>query len=198
VWLGLGLAGCATVATSVGGNGVQTHLLAIAPVPGRDPVSGTGPRSGPSLLVPQPVVRGGLDSRRMVYIARPYELSYFARNEWADAPARMLQPLLVQALEGSGAFRAVVSASSSAAVDVRLDTEVLALQQEFLERPSVARVAIRAQLVDLASRRVLATEVFEAREAAPSEDPYGGVLALNQALARVLADLGAFAARASP
>jgi cholesterol transport system auxiliary component len=197
--LGLALAGCATVTAPLRGDGVQTHLLAVGAVPGREWDPGTEARTtGPSLAVPQPVVRGGIDSRRMVYVARPYELSYFARNEWADTPARMLHPLLVQALEGAGAFRAVVSTSNSVVSDLRLDTEVLALQQEFLERPSVARVAIRAQLVDLASRRVLATRVLEAKETAPSDDPYGGVVALNQALARVLADLSAFAARASP
>jgi cholesterol transport system auxiliary component len=177
---------------------VQTHLLAAGPGPGRAQVPRAEARPGPSLFVPQPVVRGGLDSRRMVYVARPYELSYFARNEWADTPARMLHPLIVQALETNGAFRAVVSASNAVASDLRLDTELLALQQEFLERPSVARVAIRAQLVDLSSRRVLATEVLEAEELAPTDDPYGGVIALNRALARVLEDLAAFAARASP
>jgi len=107
----------------------------------------------------------------------------------------MLQPLLVQSLEGSGAFQAVVAGPSPVAADLRLETEVLALHQEFLSTPSVARVALRAQAVDPTSRRVVATETFEATEPADSADPYGGVVATNRALGRVLADLTAFASR---
>lgn len=169
---------------------VQTHLLSVPTVPR---VAATS--AGPVLLVSPPGVRAGLDSRRIAYVQRPFELSYFARSEWADTPARMLQPLLVQSLEESGAFQAVVAGPSPAAADLRLETEVLALHQEFLSTPSVARVALRAHVVDLASRRVVATDTFEAVEPADSADPYGGVVATNRALGRVLAELTAFASR---
>ena len=185
----LALTGCATVAPGLQQEGVQTHLLAVPAAPR----GGSG--SGPELLVAPPTARAGLDSPRMVYLQRPFEVSYYARNEWADTPARMLQPLLVQSVEAGGAFRAVVAGPSPAAADLRLDTEVLALQQEFLSESSVTRVALRAQVVDLASRRVVATETFEAVEPAVSGDPYGGVVAINRALERVLGELTAFVSR---
>ena len=185
----LALTGCATVAPGLQQEGVQTHLLAVPAAPR----GGSG--SGPELLVAPPTARAGLDSPRMVYLQRPFEVSYYARNEWADTPARMLQPLLVQSVEAGGAFRAVIAGPSPAVADLRLDTEVLALQQEFLSEASVARVALRVQLVDLASRRVVATETFEAVEPAVSGDPYGGVVAINRALERVLGELTAFVSR---
>ena len=184
-----GLAGCAS-GGPLAQDSLQTHVLSVPAAPRSAPAS-----SGPVLLVSPPAARAGLDSRRIAYIQRPFELSYFARSEWADTPARMLQPLLVQSLEGSGAFQAVVAGPSPAVADLRLETEVLALQQEFLSTPSVARVALRAQVVDPASRRVVATDTFEAVEPADSADPYGGVVAPNRALGRVLADLTAFASR---
>jgi cholesterol transport system auxiliary component len=134
----------------------------------------------------------------MAYLSRPYELGYFARHEWADTPARMLLPLLVQALESSGHYRAVISGPSAAQAELRLDTEVLAFQQEFTGPAPEARVALRAQLVDLDSRRVVATRSFEATESAVTPDPYGGVVALNRALDRLLGELQAFATGASP
>jgi cholesterol transport system auxiliary component len=133
----------------------------------------------------------------MAYVSRPFEVSYFASHEWADTPSRMLAPLVVQALEACGAFVAVVDSTSPARAEVRLDVDVLSLQHEFLASPSQGRVEMRAQLVDLGSRSVLATETLGAAEPAPSADPYGGVVALNRALAQVLAELGAFAARAA-
>ena len=183
------LAGCASGGRLVQ-DSVQTHLLSVPAAPRVAPAS-----AGPVLLVSPPGVRAGLDSPRIAYVQRPFELSYFARSEWADTPARMLQPLLVQSLEGSGAFQAVVAGPSPAVADLRLETEVLALQQEFLSTPSVARVALRAQVVDPASRRVVATDTFEAVEPADSADPYGGVVATNRALGRVLAELTAFVSR---
>jgi cholesterol transport system auxiliary component len=44
---------------------------------------------------------------------------------------------------------------------------------------------------------VVATREFEAVAAAPSEDPYGGVVAANQAVRSVLASLAEFCADAA-
>ena len=53
-------------------------------------------------------------------------------------------------------------------------------------------VTLRAQLVDLGTQRVVASRLFDIREAAPSEDAYGGVLAANRAVPRLLEELVAF------
>ena len=61
------------------------------------------------------------------------------------------------------------------------------------QRPQLAdELALHVQLVDVRGRRVVATRTLEATEAAPSEDAYGGVIAANRALARVLAQVAAF------
>jgi cholesterol transport system auxiliary component len=98
----------------------------------------------------------------------------------------MLGPLLTQALERSGGFRTVVQAPTVVAADVRVNAELIRLQQDFTTRPSRADVTLRVQLVDVRARRVVATKLFEADENASSEDAYGGVAAANAALARVL------------
>jgi cholesterol transport system auxiliary component len=124
----------------------------------------------------------------MAYVTRPHELQFFARHQWVDAPARMLAPLLADALERGGRFDAVPS-DGFAASDLRLETEVVVLQQEFDAHPSQLRFALRARLLDVVKHRVLADSTFEAVEAAASDDPYGGVVAANRAVARVLDEL---------
>jgi cholesterol transport system auxiliary component len=131
-----------------------------------------------------------------MYVRRADQLEHFAHNEWIDTPARMLSPLIVAALAARGAFRAVVSTPSPAVGDVRLDTEVLRLQQEFVTTPSQVRFALRAYLVDITSRRVIAAREFEATAAAPSDDPRGGVTAAQAAVSTVLAELAEFCAQA--
>ncbi len=132
-----------------------------------------------------------------MYVRHANQLEYFAHNEWVDTPARMLAPLIVAAMEQSGAFRAVVQVPSTAAGDMRLDTEILRLQHEFLRTPSRVRFTLRAYLVDTTSRRVLASREFEAVASAPSENPYGGVVAASQAVRQVLEELAAFCADAA-
>jgi cholesterol transport system auxiliary component len=140
----------------------------------------------------------GFDSAAMAYTRRANEVDYFARNRWTEPPARMIAPLVAQALERSGAFRAVVRARSPAAAELRLDTELMRLVQDFRAQPSRVELALHAQLIDLRDGRVLAAQDFEAMEDAPSDDPYGGVVAANRALARLLGELAAFCAAHAP
>jgi cholesterol transport system auxiliary component len=146
------------------------------------------------LAVSMPRARPGFDTPQMAYERRPHEIEYFTRNRWADSPARMLAPLLAQALEQSGTLRAVVQAPGAAAADRRLDVEIVRLVQDFSVRPSRVRFTLRAQLIDVGARRVLATREFDEVESAPSDDPYGGVIAANRALERLLGELADFCA----
>ena len=152
--------------------------------------------SAPTLVISPPRAAAGFDSQRIIYLRDPYRLEYFANSEWVDPPARMLGPLLVSALERSGAFRAVIQTPGSASGDLRLDTQIIRLQQEFQTQPSHARFTLRAYLVDDKTRRVLAWREFEADVATTSDDPYGGVVAANKAVQTVLTDLSAFCAEA--
>jgi cholesterol transport system auxiliary component len=155
------------------------------------------PATAPTLIVNPPTAVAGFDSQRIIYVRETHKLEYFANSEWVDPPARMLMPLLVAAVEGTGAFRAVVPTPSAAVGDLRLDTEIIRLQHEFLAQPSRVRFTLRAHLVENKSRRVLAWREFDAVVPATSENPYGGVVAANRAVQTVLEDLAAFCAEAA-
>lgn len=150
--------------------------------------------TAPVIAVAMPRARPGFDSPRMAYVRKTHELEYFTRNQWVDTPARMLAPLLMQALETGGRFRAVVTPQSGATASLRLDSEIVRLQQDFSTTPSRVRFTLRVQLLDLPGRQVVATREFDAVENAPSDDPYGGVVAANRALRRVLDEVAAFCA----
>lgn len=145
-----------------------------------------------TLLVNTPSARSGYDSARMTYLKKPHEIEYFSQNQWVDNPARMLAPLLVQALESTAKYRAVITGRSAATADLRLDTEIIRLQHEFLTQPSQVHLTLRVQLLDLRNKTVLATREFDMLEVASSDDPYGGVLAANRALTRMLPQIAEF------
>lgn len=151
--------------------------------------------NAPALVVAVPRAAPGYDSKRIVYVRHPQELETFAFHEWVDTPARMLAPLLVRALQGSGAFRAVLQAPSVASGAVRLETEVIRLQQDFSTRPSHVRLTLRAVLLDSATRQVIAWREFDENVEAPGDDPVAGVVAAREATRHAVAALAAFCAQ---
>lgn len=170
---------------------MQTYQLNPMPDPERSarPVYQPVPAT---LLVSLPKARPGFDTPRMAYLQRSYEVQYFTKNQWTDTPARMLVPPLTQALEQSRIWDAVVVMPSIVRGDYRLDIDNLVLQQEFLQSPSQIHLSLRAQLIDVEEQCVLGTTDFDVLQPAPSDDPYGGVLAANQAAAKLLEQLVAW------
>jgi len=166
---------------------VRLEAKAATPVPAKRSMA------APTLIVNPTHSASGFNSQRIVYVRAAHQLEYYAHSEWVDTPARMLAPLIVSALENSGAFRAVVSTPSAADGDLRLDSEIIRLQHE-VGPPSRVRFTLRAYLVDNTTRQVLAWQEFDESVAATSEDPYGGVVAANRAVQTVLEKLAGFCA----
>lgn len=152
------------------------------------PATGEAP---PAISIAPTAARPGLEGPRMAYVTRAYELRYFARHQWVEPPARLLAPLIVEVLERHGRLRPVLGRAGADST-LWLETEIVALQQEFDVRPSRLRFGLRAQLFDAAAGHVLAQTQLEAVEPAASDDPYAGVVAANLAVARVLEELAAW------
>jgi cholesterol transport system auxiliary component len=151
-----------------------------------------GDINGPILQVSLPLAEPGFDTPRMVYLKRPYELEQYALNQWADQPARMFASLMVQGLGRTGSWRAVVPGPGPIRGDFRLDSYGFALQQEFMQDPSLVRVTVRAQLVEAKESRLVGARVFEVVETAQSDDAYGGVVAANRAIAVLLDEIASW------
>ncbi|MEJ8813194.1 ABC-type transport auxiliary lipoprotein family protein [Variovorax ureilyticus] len=160
-----------------------------------DPRAATAPAAtARTLIVNLPRAAPGFDTARIAYVRRPYEIEYFAHNQWVDTPSNMLAPKMVRAIEGTGAFHAVLGSPTSAIGQFRLETEIVRLQQDFSTTPSQVRLTLRAVLIDTATRKVVASREFDARVDAPTDDPYGGVIAAQQAVSRLVAELASFCA----
>ena len=185
----LGIGGC--VLGSIENSAPRTYFL-NPEISWKNP-HGYGARSGASvLLINQPRAQAGFETIRMAYLLRPYEVNYYAVNQWADTPARLLHRIIVENLDKTGQWSAVLQGASSVRAQYRLDCDNLVLEQQFYSRPSRVRLALRAQIIDLKTSAILATQYFELFEAAPSDDAYGGVQAANHASAKLLIELAAW------
>ncbi len=186
VWIGL----CACISVGSGPPSARYELQARFE---GQPMAGPAP----ALVVAPPTAAPGFDGPQIAYVKALHELEFFSRSEWVDTPAHMLAPLLVRALERSGAFASVAEARSASSTALRLDAEVVRLVQEFTVRPSRVRLTVHIRLSEVASQRVLGAREFEAVEQAPSDTVQGGVVAANRAVQRVLDEIVAYCARAA-
>jgi cholesterol transport system auxiliary component len=159
------------------------------------------PRRAPSrltLLVLPPEARPALDTREMAYSLRPHHLAYFARNQWAETPPQMLQPLLLRTLEATGAFAAVLGPPAGGGPTLGLRTEIVELVQDFSQEPPLLRLALRVRLSDESANRVLGTREIALTEAMRQKAPAAGVAAANLAVARALREVAAFVLATAP
>lgn len=147
------------------------------------------PRVDKDLLVSRISARPGYETADIAYRMTDYEVQYFARSIWSERPARMIQPALVSWLELSGPFRHVVTRDAAVNTTYRLETELLRLEQDFREQPSVVRLALHVRLIDQEAGEVVLSRTLSHSEQTPSDDPSGGVRAANAALAALLSEL---------
>ena len=185
---GMGWMGLALLAGCVGPQGKQvdtaTYFLS-ATLPAKSAVA----KSSTTLLVTPTRAHPGFDTPRMAYVREVNRIEYFATHRWVEPPARMVSALIAQAIESRGAFGAVVQSPASVRANLRLDTELVTLMQDFTQQPSRVRLVLRAQLVDIASGSVLATRNFESTMQAQAENAPAGAAAANRAASDVLAQL---------
>jgi cholesterol transport system auxiliary component len=182
----LALAGCLSVSRE--DRPIHTFILSLDSSAGGAPPPAGKPGAG-TLVVNVPVAQPGFDTPRMAYTQRPYEVSYYGTHQWADPPARMLTPLLVQVLEQTGYWRAIAQMPTSVRGDYRVDIDQLVLLQDFLQKPSRVRVALRIQITKLPEYLVLGTRLFEMVEEASNDDAYGGAVAANRAVERLVREV---------
>lgn len=145
-----------------------------------------------TLLVNYPQSSAMYNTTQMAYSTQTFKIAYYSKNEWADTPSHMLQPLIVRTLQNTHYFRDVLSPGMLGQYQIVLNTQLVKMQQVFFNHTSEVRIIINAQLIDtIHNNRLIATKEFSVNEMA-YPTPYGGVIAANRGVAKLLAQLAEF------
>jgi len=139
----------------------------------------------------------GYETDQIRYTTKPFTLSSFAKNNWASPPATMLYPLLIQSLQQSGYFSAVGSGSYFSKTTYRLDTQLIELRQNFIKKPSVLELKVKAVLTHVEDNQIVASRLFKLAVTCQKDTPYGGVLAANEATFKLTKAMTAFVIRST-
>lgn len=155
-----------------------------------------------TLQVLQPVASTSFDTDQIAYRRESYRIDYYSRSRWAEPPAEMLGDLIARALEDAGLFRVVLGPSARLPADLRLHSELTALEHIIRDpsqtQGSEVRLAMRVQLVEAKTARVLASQSFEIVRPAFSADAPGAVAAANDAAREAISTIIAFLREHTP
>ena len=145
-----------------------------------------------TLLLLPPDTSTMYDTTQMAYTIKPYQIEYFSRHEWGATPAQMLLPLLDSTLEGTHYFSAVLTPPYTGSCTYALRTQILELVQDFSSEPATLRLALRVELIDGKSNRLIASRKISLSEPLQEKTPYAGVVAANDATAKALQQIAGF------
>ena len=190
------LSGCSTLLPRQPVQTTYYSLDAIESKTHADSISNTN-NTLPTIVINPPKAAAGFDTRHMMYTRMPHQLEYFARNEWIDTPAHLLQPLIISTIDYKQNFIAVMSKPGVIKADLRLESEMLRLVQQFDSKPSVVRFTLRVSIINNATGKIVGLRELDERVTAVSDDPIGGVIAANQAVKLALDKLATLAEEAA-
>ncbi len=145
-----------------------------------------------TLLVGQPDTRPVYNTSQMAYTVRPYQIAYFSQNRWAETPSQMLESLLVQTLQKTNFFRAVLTPPYTGNYTFLLNTQITEFQQDYTLRPAVFRMSVQAELNRFATNQLIASKTFSSTVPIGGGNPYAGVFAANIASAAILKQITDF------
>ena len=145
-----------------------------------------------TLLVLEPETAPAYATTQMAYATQTYQIAYFAKNDWAETPSQMIQPLIVQTLRNTQYFSAVLSPPDFGRHTFVLRSEILELKQDFTSEPATLQLAMRISLSRDATNQVIATKELSVSQPMSERNPYAGVVAANEALPKLLRELAEF------
>jgi cholesterol transport system auxiliary component len=119
----------------------------------------------PILKVVQPRTAPGLDSSRIAVADAPNHLTYYTGAAWAAPLPHTAQHFLVDALQKTGAFRAVLADTDPALAPWLLLTDIAEFTVD-QQQANTVRLRLTATLVRAKDRQILATIPIERSSAA--------------------------------
>lgn len=142
-----------------------------------------------ALLVSPTAASAFYDTQSLVYSRAAGQRAYYQFASWADRPGRRFAELAQTRIEGRGSFEQVAAITAGASGDLLLNTTIEEIYHDDVVPPGRARIAVTAELVDRATRSVLARRTFAADAPVEHENAAAAVAAFDQAVTRMLDEL---------
>lgn len=145
-----------------------------------------------SILVAPVTAEPLYDTTSMAYMTKPYEINYYVKSEWAELPTVMLKSQITNTLTKSHHYHGVFAQPTYARYNYILNTHILELRQIFSGGRSYYRIALRVDLIHARTSRLIASKEFLISQPIAEHNAFGGVVAANKGMKRMLKHIAAF------
>ena len=129
------------------------------------------------------------DSFALAYSRAPNQRAAYQFATWTDRPSSRLSQLLVDRLSARRTFASVTLTGRGVAGDLQLNLSVDDFLHDAATNPGSARVEVTAEMIDRATRRLVARQSFSATATVAEANATGAAAALSAASSRVLDQL---------
>ncbi|WP_290749261.1 ABC-type transport auxiliary lipoprotein family protein [Amaricoccus sp.] len=181
--------GCAAV-SALSSASQPLDAYALTPLAG---ASGAA-RGSRHIVVETPSASGAIATDRILVKPSPLQAAYLPGARWVDPVPVMVQTLLVQSLQASGAFRLVGRTPLGLFPDNTLLTEIRAFQAEPDGEAYRVRVALTLTLIRDVDGTVLASRNVERAALSPTAQPLAIAAAFDAAMGAALREAVAWTA----
>lgn len=113
----------------------------------------------------------------------------YLNSEWSNEMSKLLQVTLIESLEQSKLFKAVLSDTSTLRENYRLESQVFAFEHRVRGKQSHAIVSIQFTLIDADTGGLIKQKRFSYKEPTPSSNAKGYAYATNNAIKKLMLDL---------
>lgn len=123
-----------------------------------------------------------LSSTQFYYLKETSHIDAYLYSRWSDIPSSMIDRALYASIQNQKLFVTLIPSTSSATADLILESDLNAFYHRFSDNgTSEGLIDITYRLIDLKTKKTIASKRFILTQPSPSEDAKGGVSALDTA-----------------
>lgn len=185
----LSMSGCVNLGLDGGGKDAAEIVYHVLEDAGRQVTPLSSPPSERVLVLVDTNAGAFYDTDGIAFSKQPGTRGYYQFARWSERAGKRFSDLLLNRLEMEKTYSAVASTSSNVRGDLLLTTDIVEFFHDANQQPGVARMELRAELIDLKTRSLLARKTFSQSVAVTSFDAAGAHKALNQAATQTLNDM---------
>lgn len=147
------------------------------------------PPSAHVLLLADTTAGAFYDTDGMAFSSKPGTRGYYQYARWSERAGKRFSDLLLERLESEKLFASVAQSGGNVRGDWLLMTDILELYHDAVQQPGMARLQLRAELVDLKTRKLLSRKIFVQNIPVSSFDAAGAHRAFNLATTQALNEM---------
>ncbi len=175
------LGGCAMKEAPV----LKTYALDA----GEIPAAGTKVYRSKVVKVSYPQTLKEKITDKMAFSYSSSDRGYYQHSQWSNNLGKLIQGSVIEMLQQSGLFKAVLPYASTAGEDLRLESTIYDFSHHIRGDDSYAVVSVGFSLIDTETGKLLKTRRFSYRESTPTVYAQGYVSAPHRAFHRLGLDL---------